>query len=138
MRIIKNITYIILIMMLILMSFHNVSYAAPTTAQDDGAGGGTSNPIQNPEYYNPSLTTTGGNSMFIEKANIILTILQILGTIIAVVALMAIGIRYMFGSTQEKAMYKETMIPYIIGAIMLFAIPNFLKVILDLVKSVKF
>lgn len=137
MKIIKNITYIVLIVMLVLMPFHNVSYAAPQTAQDDGAGGGSSDPIKNPEYYKPSQANEKDNDTFLEKANIIINIIQVLGTVIAVVSLMAIGIKYMFGSIEEKASYKETMGPYIIGAVMLFAIPNFLKVILDLVQSVK-
>jgi len=34
---------------------------------------------------------------------------------------MVLGIKYMMGSAEEKAEYKKTMIPYIIGAILLFA-----------------
>lgn len=139
MKIIKNILYIAIIMMLLFVSCYNVSYAAPQTMQQDGAGGGSSDPIKNPEHYNPNGTMKDGdNDEFIEKANIILGIIRILGTVISVVSLMAIGIKYMFGSIEEKASFKETMVPYIIGAVMLFAIPNFLGVIFDLVESIKF
>ena len=41
----------------------------------------------------------------------------------------------MLASVQEKALYKETFIPYIIGAVMVFAIPNIIGVIYDLVKN---
>lgn len=54
----------------------------------------------------------------------ILGIIQVIGTIAAVGILMVIGIRYMMGSAQEKAEYKKVMIPYIIGAIILFAASN--------------
>lgn len=61
------------------------------------------------------------------KANNILGIIQIVGIIVSVVILMAIGIKYMLGSVEEKAEYKETLKPYIIGAFVLFTgtvLPN--------------
>ena len=33
---------------------------------------------------------------------------------------MVLGIKYMVGSAEEKASYKKTMMPYIVGAILLF------------------
>ncbi len=146
---------IIFISMIILLSFTfigNNSYARRAegidgaggtggTGEIDGAVGTVStvvDPIENPDFFDPSSAQMGEHSKFIEKANTILAIIRILGTVISVVSLMAIGIKYMFGSTAEKASYKETMVPYIIGAVMVFAIPNFLGVIFDLVKSINF
>ena len=37
---------------------------------------------------------------------------------------MVIGIKYMMGSLEERASYKKSMLPYVIGAIMLFAAVN--------------
>ena len=54
-------------------------------------------------------------------SNSILGIIRVVGTVIAVGVLMVIGIKYMMGSAEEKAEYKKTMIPYAIGAILLFA-----------------
>ena len=34
---------------------------------------------------------------------------------------MVLGIKYMMGSAEEKAEYKKTMIPYVVGAILIFA-----------------
>ena len=42
----------------------------------------------------------------------------------AVGILMVLGIKYMMGSAEEKAEYKKTMIPYLIGAVLLFAAVN--------------
>ena len=53
--------------------------------------------------------------------NSILGIIRVIGTVIAVGVLMVIGIKYMMGSAEEKAEYKKTMLPYLIGAIILFA-----------------
>ena len=47
-------------------------------------------------------------------------ILQTVGVVVAVVILMVLGIKYMMGSAEEKAEYKKTMMPYIIGALLIF------------------
>ncbi len=56
-----------------------------------------------------------------KKANYIFTVLRTIGVVLSVVILMIIGIKYMLGSVEEKANYKETLLPYIIGAFLLFA-----------------
>jgi len=43
-----------------------------------------------------------------------------IGTFIAVGALMVIGIKYVTGSIEEKANYKKSMMPYLIGCFILF------------------
>lgn len=53
--------------------------------------------------------------------NTVVGIIKVVGVFVAVGALMAIGIKYMMGSAEEKAEYKKVMIPYIIGAVLLFA-----------------
>ena len=50
----------------------------------------------------------------------IMGILQAIGIVISVAVLMVLGIKYMMGSAEEKAEYKKTMIPYVIGAVLLF------------------
>lgn len=53
--------------------------------------------------------------------NSIATIIRNVGIVAAVIILMVLGIKYMMGSAEEKAEYKKTMIPYLVGAIVLFA-----------------
>ena len=65
----------------------------------------------------------------------IIGVLQVAGTIAAIVVLMVIGIKYMMGSAEEKAEYKKVMVPYIIGAVLLFAAPNIVRVVYDLAKN---
>ena len=43
------------------------------------------------------------------------------GSFIAVGVLMVLGIKYMMGSAEEKASYKKTMVPYVVGACLIFA-----------------
>ena len=52
---------------------------------------------------------------------IVLGVIQIIGTISSVVVLMVLGIKYMLGSVEEKAEYKKNFVPYLVGAVLLFA-----------------
>lgn len=68
--------------------------------------------------------------------NNIVTIIQVVGIVIAVMVLLVIGIKYMMGSASEKAEYKKTMIPYIVGAVLIFAGTSLVRVIYSLSTSV--
>ena len=67
---------------------------------------------------------TGNAGGFTDIGNNILGIVQVVGTIAAVGILMVVGVKYMMGSAEEKAEYKKVMLPYIIGAVVLFAAAN--------------
>lgn len=56
-------------------------------------------------------------------------ILQAVGVILSVIVLIVLGIKYMIGSAEEKAEYKKTMMPYIVGAALIFAASAFAQVI---------
>ncbi len=61
------------------------------------------------------------------RAGTVLGIVQTIGSVLAVAMLVIIGIKYMLGSIEEKAEYKKTLIPYLIGAFLVFTgtlIPN--------------
>ena len=65
---------------------------------------------------------SGGTSTKLQtKAEIILGVIQTVGTIISVIVLMIIGIKYMLGSVEERSEYKKSMVPYLIGAVLLFS-----------------
>lgn len=68
--------------------------------------------------------------------NNILGIIQVVGTIMAVGVLMVIGIKYMMGSAEEKAEYKKTMLPYLIGAVILFAAVNIASYVVGIAKTI--
>ena len=68
--------------------------------------------------------------------NNIVTIIQVVGIVMAVIVLLVIGIKYMMGSASEKAEYKKTMIPYIVGAVLIFAGTSLVRVIYSLSTSV--
>lgn len=67
----------------------------------------------------------------------IIGILQTAGTVIAVVILIILGLKYMMGSAEEKAEYKKTMIPYVIGAVCIFLAPTIATVVYNVAISFK-
>ena len=73
----------------------------------------------------PSTNLTGktvkGSEKITSIGNQIITIVSIVGSVVSVVVLMVLGIKYMMGSAEERAEYKKTLLPYIIGAILVFA-----------------
>ncbi len=68
--------------------------------------------------------------------NNIVTIIQVVGIVIAVIVLLVIGIKYMMGSASEKAEYKKTMIPYLVGAILIFGASAITKVVVGLAQGI--
>lgn len=92
--------------------------------------------VINPDSYKPdSQSDVTGATNFLNMANKLIGIVQIVGSIISVIALILIGIRYIMGSVEERAEYKKTLKPYLIGAIMVFAITNLLAIIQKIVTS---
>lgn len=62
-------------------------------------------------------TDTSGLSNF---AGSLANILTTAAMIVSVIVLMVLGIKYMMGSAEEKAEYKKVLIPYIVGAALVF------------------
>jgi len=80
----------------------------------------------NLDYWSPNIET---NTEISKIAGRLIGVLQIVGSIISVIAVVIIGIKYLFGSIEEKVKYKETMMPYLVGCIMLFAISNITSIL---------
>ena len=58
------------------------------------------------------------------------------GVVVAVIILLVLGIKYMMGSASEKAEYKKTMIPYLVGAILIFGASAITKVVVGLAQGI--
>ena len=65
----------------------------------------------------------------------IVNIITTSGSIISVIVLVVLGIKYMMGSAEEKAEYKKTLLPYIIGAAFVFAASTLASVIYNFASS---
>lgn len=77
-------------------------------------------PTKNPEYFKPGYISPGQE--YVSKTREILGVIRNVGILISVLALMLIGIKAMFGSVEEKSEYKQSLVTYVIGVIILAAV----------------
>ena len=115
-KLIKFLTTIVTIMMVISMGA-SISYAASTAEKNKEETDTSSDAAITPSGLTASYKGTGDIKTVGQK---IMGIVNTVGVVVAVVILMVLGIKYMMGSAEEKAEYKKTMIPYIVGAVLIF------------------
>ena len=132
---IRMITIIIAIFIIFNIFSVNISSAAlgsqisPDFMIEGGGGSGSSSSSSSssmsttidPDKYKPDSPTTDDASELFSKAGVILGAIRNISAIVAVITLMIIGLKYMFGSVEQKANYKATMMPYIIGCVLAVA-----------------
>lgn len=90
----------------------------------------------NPANYQDKIGNVTNATSLRDMGNIIIGIIQFVGSAVSVIALIVIGIKYMMGSLEEKAQYKETMKPYIIGAFLVFGVSNLIGIIASIAESI--
>ncbi|MBQ2916912.1 MAG: hypothetical protein IJE59_01855 [Clostridia bacterium] len=82
-----------------------------------------------PGFYDPGELQQSDVAEFEKFGAAIASVIQIVGTIVSVGTIMIIGIRYVVASADEKAEYRDRMIPYFIGAVLLFGASNVVNII---------
>lgn len=82
----------------------------------DGDKKGTS--VMTPDKV--TLSKTGADDDIAGFGGKILSAVTTAGVVLSVIVLAVLGIKYMLGSAEEKAEYKKTLMPYIIGAALVF------------------
>lgn len=65
-----------------------------------------------------ALTTTAGK---------ITNLIWVLSIVIAVIVLMIIGVKYIIGGVQEKAEYKKSLIPVVVGIVVIVSATTIVK-----------
>lgn len=116
----KIILNVIIILITLIMISSNICFAA----QDE---------IDTNLYKEGENNIYGGGS--ISKVDsivgIILGAIQVVGSFVAIIMLIYIGIMYMKESPAGKAQTKERLYPYFIGAILLFGGSNLLQIVAE-------
>lgn len=134
----KSIIYIVLIFIFIMALFMSCNFVYAKNAGDGGSKDtGTSEKFDiNDDGWEPASQTSATDaSKFKNIGNTIIGVIRVVGTIISVAVFAVLGIKYMIGSVEERAEYKKTMMPYLIGAFLLFGITTFLEIIVNVVQS---
>lgn len=85
--------------------------------------------------YEPSELTEKDYQKAFDKASNIVSTITMVGIVISITMVSVLGIKYMIGSVEEKAEYKKTMIPMIIGAILLFTTSTIVSIIYQLTSQ---
>lgn len=134
----SKILVIILICIFLIFTITNVNYAV--LPEGAGAGGttdmGGDKGLINPDEYKPNdMTTVTDADHLFEMGNTVIGVVRTVGSILSVIVLAVIGIKYMLGSVEERADYKTSMGPYIWGAVLVFGITNILAIIMDVISS---
>jgi len=88
-------------------------------------------PITDPDAYKPGGINGSDTDIVASKAGVIFNTI----TTVGVITIIVIGIKYMVGSVEEKAEYKKTMVPYLVGAIMLACTSAIVKLIANMVEG---
>ena len=111
---------VILVAMMLVFSFATISMA-----------GDDESTVEN-LFQGGNVDTSGIEGVGASIVSIITTI----GIIVAVVVLLILGIKYLMGSASEKAEYKKTMIPYLVGAVLIFGASAIAKAVIAMSSSI--
>ena len=81
-------------------------------------------------------TSTGTHTEFNKIAGKIVGMVRVVGSVVAIAMLVIIGIKYMLASVEEKAKYKSTLIVYLIGCALVFAIGKIASLLYDMAQNI--
>lgn len=124
----KNIAMVFLILAIFLINFQTSTYAYEEIKLAA---------VIDPSDYDPGTLEDALEEAerVVEIGATLVAIIRVIGIIVTVIALMLIGIKYMTGSVEEKADYKKTMIPYLIGVFVFFALSQLIPILIDIGSS---
>ena len=88
--------------------------------------------IGDPTDYDPKNSDYDVPTDVTNIAGTIISIIQTVGIVLAVVVIVILGIKYITGYVQEKANFKATMIPYLVGVALLVITPTIVRIIYEL------
>ena len=91
--------------------------------------------IINPDNYKPTEVKGEDLGTGKSKAEKLIGIITTIGIIVSISSVMILGIKYMVGSIEERAEYKKTMLPVLIGMILLFGTSTILNIINELING---
>ena len=113
-------TLLLAIMMITTMSTMVLAADGDKTGEVTSPGAITGKGTDGMTDASKTINTLGNNLLFV---------IRTVGIVLSVVVLAVIGIKYMMGSPEEKSEYKKSMMPYIIGAALIFAASIFADII---------
>ena len=89
----------------------------------------------NPGDWEPPELQDSDIDEVMDIGGVIVSIIRTVGLVVSVVVLIILGIKYMTGTIEEKADYKNSMRPYLIGVFIFFALSQILAVVIDIIPG---
>ena len=88
----------------------------------------------NPDDYDPNKNPiqAADYDEFFSRAGTVLGTVRSIGAVVSVLGIAILGIRYMLGSLEQKANYKETMVPFVIGIAITVGITTIITIVQEL------
>ena len=117
--------------------FSNEDFIMITELSDTGF----KDPTEDPDYWDPNKDQNGqeitqNEPELLNKAGILLGVINVLGVVSAVIALVLLGMKYFIGSVEEKADMKKSLWIYILGIVLLVACSTLPNIIFNLSQGV--
>ncbi len=122
----KQIKILLIILLAVCMIF---------AVQHEIYGGSIVDPITDPGHYNPD-GTMGATTKTTGIIQVIVKGVTVFGIGVSLVCIAVIGIKYITSSLEERAHYKETMVPYIIGLVLLLNISVILNILANIFYNI--
>lgn len=91
--------------------------------------------IENTELFKVEPEVEGNNEEFSDMLGGVLRIIRVVGIFLAVGGIFILGIQTMLGSVEEKAVYKQKFLPFIIGMIILVCATTIVSTIFKIVSD---
>lgn len=110
---IKKMILFIIIFLFVLTFFETISFAGEKL---------------NPDEYKTDIKYDDATYIF-DKGGQLLTVIRNIAAIVSVITISIIGLRYMVGSVEQRAEYKQTMFPVVVGCILIGSLSAILTVI---------
>lgn len=131
----KRITLVLTILLITIITLINLSSNSFATSTEIS----TSTEIMvgrvDTNSFKPGELTEDDYSEAFNMTATVVGALTTVGIVVAIVGIIILGLKYMMGTIQEKAEYKKTMIPYLIGCILIFCASTIVSIIYGLVTQ---
>ena len=86
-----------------------------------------------PSKLEPSTNETAETAIS-DFAGKIMGLIRNIGIVAAVIILMVIGLKFLTGSAEEKAEYKKSLMPYVVGVVVLFGASAIAQFVISFAK----
>ena len=147
MKNVKNVLFILAIIAFLFIAHttyaSQISYTATEVITIADEGGSTSSEDYtgiDPSSYNPHRATHSGETHIDQEAldktvSPLYSILMWVAIVAAVITLSVIGLKFILGSASEKAEYKQHLIPFAVGVVVVAFLFTILKILSEMAHT---